>query len=74
MNRSRSSSRALGRSHCKHLGDRRGEAGEGQGRWGEDRLSHVAVAVLLRGEERAGGKTVAPSSPLRWDPRSNRCN
>lgn len=61
MNRSRSSSRALGRSHCKHLGERRGEAGEGQGRWGEDRLSHVAVAVLLRGEERAGGKRWPPA-------------
>lgn len=39
MNRFRSSSRALGRSHCKHLQERR-EGGK-------------VMAVLLRGEEGA---------------------
>lgn len=64
MNRSRSSSRALGRSHCKHLQERR-EGGKGVGMT----PSHAAslrrvMGVYLRGEERVHSNG-PPNSPLR---------
>lgn len=72
MNRSRSSSRALGRSHCTHLRERReGGVGGGGVGWGgkkEDTFHmlpvYTVMDIFLRGEERAH-RTGTPGSPLR---------
>ncbi len=77
MNRSRSSSRALGRSHCKHLQERR-EGGEEGGRERGMTPSHVAslrrvLDVFLRGEERVL-RNGNPDSPLRSGSMFYPCN
>lgn len=66
MNRSRSSSRALGRSHCTHLRERR-EGGVGGGGVGWEKRGHLSHVACLHSHghfSQRGGE-----SAQNWDSR-----